>query len=105
MHWTRQIIALKAKSAQGGAGCTLQIFDLEAKQKLKSASMTEDVVFWKWISETSIGLVTDSSIYHWNVFDANQASPSKVFDRNTQLAQVRATPFRACWFVANWEVR
>jgi clathrin heavy chain len=94
MHWTRQIIALKAKSAQGGAGCTLQIFDLEAKQKLKSASMTEDVVFWKWISETSIGLVTDSSIYHWNVFDANQASPSKVFDRNTQLAQHQIINYR-----------
>lgn len=84
MHWTRQIIALKAQSR------TLQIFDLEQKQKLKSATMTEDVSFWKWISETSLGLVTESSVYHWNVFDPNQAMPVKVFDRNPNLS-VRST--------------
>src|ERR1700761_9767986 len=45
MHWNKQIIALKAQSR------TLQIFDLAQKQKLKSATMNEDVVFWKWFSE------------------------------------------------------
>lgn len=80
MHWTRQIIALRAQSR------TLQIFDLEQKQKLKSATMSEDVVFWKWISETTIGMVTDSSVYHWDVFDANQAAPVKVFDRNPNIS-------------------
>jgi clathrin heavy chain len=79
MHWTRQVIALKAQSR------TLQIFDLELKQKLKSTTMTEDVAFWKWISETSLGLVTDSSVYHWDVFDPSQAAPVKVFDRHTNL--------------------
>lgn len=79
MHWTRQVIALRAQSR------TLQIFDLEQKQKLKSTTMTEDVVFWKWISETSLGLVTDSSIYHWDVFDPTQAAPVKAFDRHTNL--------------------
>ena len=80
MHWTKQVIALKAQSR------TIQIFDLGAKQKLKSALMNEDVVFWKWYSETSLGLVTDTSVYHWNVFDPTQASPVKVFERNPQLA-------------------
>jgi clathrin heavy chain len=80
MHWSRQVIALKAQSR------TLQIFDLEAKQKLKSSVMSEDVSFWKWISETSMGLVTDTSVYHWDVFDQNQAAPVKVFDRNQNLA-------------------
>lgn len=79
MHWTRQVIALKAQSR------TLQIFDLEAKQKLKSATMSEDVSFWKWVSETTLGLVTETSIYHWNVFDPSQAAPVKVFDRNANL--------------------
>ncbi len=45
MHFTRQIIALRAQSR------TLQIFDLDQRAKLKSATMNEDVVFWKWISE------------------------------------------------------
>lgn len=79
MHWTRQVIALKAQSR------TLQIFDLEAKQKLKSATMSEDVSFWKWVSETTLGLVTETSIYHWDVFDPSQGAPVKVFDRNPNL--------------------
>jgi clathrin heavy chain len=87
MHWTKQIIALKAQAR------TLQIFDLGAKAKLKSATMNEDVVFWKWFSETSLGLVTDTAVYHWDVFDANQPSPVEVFKRNQNLA-VRGTRFK-----------
>jgi clathrin heavy chain len=80
MHWNKQVIALKAQSR------TIQIFDLGAKQKLKSAMMNEDIVFWKWYSESSLGLVTDTSVHHWNVFDPTQSSPVKVFERNAQLA-------------------
>lgn len=80
MHWTRQIIALRAQSR------TLQIFDLEAKQKLKSATMNEDVVFWKWISEKELGLVTETSVYHWDIFDPNQAAPVEVFKRNQSIS-------------------
>ncbi|KAI1333346.1 clathrin heavy chain-like protein [Xylariaceae sp. FL0255] len=79
MHWTRQIIALRAQNK------TLQIFDLDQKQKLKSATMTEDVVFWKWISESTLGLVTETSVYHWDIFDASQAAPVEVFKRNANL--------------------
>ncbi|KAI9795364.1 MAG: hypothetical protein M1833_007212 [Piccolia ochrophora] len=88
MHWDRQVIALKAQQR------TLQIFDLGNKQKLKSATMNEDVVFWKWFSETSLGLVTDNSVFHWNVFDATQASPVKVFDRNTNLQGCQIINYR-----------
>lgn len=87
MHWSRQVIALKAQSR------TLQIFDLEQKQKLKSTTMNEDVAFWKWISETTLGMVTESSVYHWDVFDPTQAAPVKVFDRNANL-QVCSHPPR-----------
>ena len=80
MHWTKQVIALKAQSR------TLQIFDLGAKSKLKSTTMNEDVVFWKWFSDTTLGLVTDTTVYHWNVFDANEAAPVEVFKRNQNLA-------------------
>ncbi|KAF8863426.1 clathrin heavy chain [Acephala macrosclerotiorum] len=88
MHWTRQIIALKAQSR------TLQIFDLGQKQKLKSATMNEDVGFWKWFSETSLGLVTDSAVYHWDVFDPNQASPVEIFKRNQNLAGCQIINYR-----------
>ncbi|KAK7568509.1 armadillo-type protein [Phyllosticta citricarpa] len=56
--------------------------------------MNEDVVFWKWYSETSLGLVTDNSVYHWNIFDPNQASPVKIFDRNPNLAGCQIINYR-----------
>ncbi|EOO02633.1 putative clathrin heavy chain protein [Phaeoacremonium minimum UCRPA7] len=97
MHWTRNIIALKAQSR------TLQIFDLEQKAKLKSATMGEDVVFWKWISDTTIGLVTDSAVFHWDVFDQTQAAPVEVFKRNPNLVGCQIINYRvnvdAKWMV------
>ena len=80
MHWNRQVIALKAQSR------TLQIFDLEQKKKLKSSTMNEDVQFWKWISEKELGLVTENSVYHWDIFDPNQAAPVEVFKRNQSMS-------------------
>lgn len=41
----------------------LQIFNIELKQKVKSHLMIEDVVFWKWISNTTLGIVTDTAVY------------------------------------------
>lgn len=87
MHWTRQVIALKASR-------NLQIFDLDQKVKLKSTTTNEDVVFWKWISESTIGLVTETSVSHWDVFDPNQPAPVKVFDRNANLTV--CLPFPSC---------
>ncbi|KAJ5170489.1 uncharacterized protein N7500_003272 [Penicillium coprophilum] len=88
MHWNKNIIALKAQ------GRTIQIFDLGARQKLKSANMNEDIVYWKWISERSLGLVTDSSVYHWDVYDATQQNPVKVFDRLPNLAGCQIINYR-----------
>ena len=80
MHWNKQVIALKAQSR------TLQIFDLGQKQKLKSTTTNDDVVYWKWINETTLGLVTDTAVFHWNVYDSNQQAPIKAFERNPNLA-------------------
>ncbi|KAF2405615.1 clathrin heavy chain [Trichodelitschia bisporula] len=88
LHWNRQIIALKAQQR------TLQIFDLAGKAKLKSASMNEDVVYWKWFSETSIGLITETAVYHWDIFDPTAASPSKAFERNNNLEGMQIINYR-----------
>lgn len=76
MNPEHQIIALKA-------GKQLQIFNIEMKAKVKSYSIHEDVVFWKWTSSESIGLVTTSSVYHWSI--EGTSSPEKVFDRHASL--------------------
>ena len=78
-HFNKQIIALRAQAR------TLQIFDLSAKAKLKSATMNEDVVFWKFTSENILGLVTETAVYHWDIFDPTQAAPVEVFKRNPNL--------------------
>jgi clathrin heavy chain len=59
-------------------GTTLQILNLDAKAKVKSHTMPEPLVFWKWISVSNLGLVTATSVYHWSLEDANP--PVKVFD-------------------------
>ena len=89
MHWNKNIIALRAQ------GRTIQIFDLGAKSKLKSSVMNEDIVYWKWFSETSLGLVTDTAVYHWDVYDAAQQNPVKMFDRLPNLSVRASYTFRS----------
>jgi clathrin heavy chain len=88
MHWTREILALKAQ------GRTVQVFDLPGKQKLKSTVMNEDIVFWKWYSDSSLGLVTESAVFHWNIFDPTQEAPVKMFDRHQNLAGCQIINYR-----------
>ncbi|KAI9753757.1 MAG: hypothetical protein M1815_006023 [Lichina confinis] len=88
MHWNQLVIALKAQQR------TLQIFDLDQRQRLKSAAMSEDVLFWKWYRENHLGLVTDNSIFHWNVFDTAQSAPVKVFDRHPSLQGCQIINYR-----------
>ncbi|KAL9713749.1 Clathrin heavy chain [Leucoagaricus gongylophorus] len=89
MHPTQKILALKA-------GRTLQIFNIETKQKVKSHVMNEDIAFWKWVSDSTIGMVTDTAVYHWSITDQT-SPPQKVFDRHptlqgSQIINYRVTP-------------
>lgn len=62
---------------------TLQIFNIEMKSKMKAHTMTEDVVFWKWISLNTLALVTETSVYHWSM--EGDSTPVKMFDRHSSL--------------------
>jgi clathrin heavy chain len=62
----RKVIALKAVTP-GTPGDNLQVFNLDTKTKLKAFQMNETVEYWKWTSATRIGLVTATSVYHWEV--------------------------------------
>lgn len=55
--------------------------------------MNEDVVFWKWISVNAIGIVTETSVFHWSVGDATSA-PQKVFDRHATLVGAQIINYR-----------
>lgn len=89
MNPVSNILALRS-------GTTVQVFNLDAKQKLKSHSMPENVVFWKWTSPNNLAMVTPTSVYHWPL--EGQAQPQKIFDRhptlgaNCQIINYRVSP-------------
>ena len=51
---------------------------------MKAHTMVDDVIFWKWISENMIALVTETTVYHWSMEGDSQ--PVKIFDRHSSLA-------------------
>lgn len=71
---------------------TLQIFNIEMKSKMKAHTMTEDVVFWKWISLNTLALVTKMSVYHWSM--EGDSTPVKMFDRHASLADCQIINYR-----------
>ncbi|OXG17129.1 clathrin heavy chain [Cryptococcus neoformans Ze90-1] len=81
-----KILALKA-------GRQLQVFNLGAKAKLGTHLMNDDVTFWTWINDTTLGIVTEREVYHWKVMDG-QAAPTKVFDRHANLTANQIINYR-----------
>ncbi|KAG6826426.1 hypothetical protein H0H92_015839, partial [Tricholoma furcatifolium] len=73
MHPRQKILALKGTLIFGSlllhksdaplqsANRQLQIFNIEAKSKVKSHVSNENIVFWKWVSDTTVGLVTETA--------------------------------------------
>ncbi|KXJ74614.1 hypothetical protein RP20_CCG013310 [Aedes albopictus] len=76
MNPASKVIALKAQK-------TLQIFNIEMKSKMKAHAMTEEVVFWKWITLNTLSLVTETSVYHWSM--EGDSTPVKMFERHSSL--------------------
>jgi len=74
------------------AALQLQIFNIESKSKVKSHVSTEEIVFWKWVNDTTIGMVTNSSVFHWSISDQNP--PTKIFDRHPTLSGCQIINYR-----------
>ncbi|KAF0717231.1 hypothetical protein AaE_010905, partial [Aphanomyces astaci] len=89
MNPLTKVIALRA-------GPQLQIFNMELRAKMKTHQMTEAVVFWRWITPNTIGLVTAGAVYHWSI--EGDSPPQKQFDRhanlgpNTQIISYETSP-------------
>ncbi|XP_047033103.1 clathrin heavy chain isoform X2 [Helicoverpa zea] len=91
MNPASKVIALKGKAGVE-AQKTLQIFNIEMKSKMKAHTMTEDIVFWKWISLNTLALVTKMSVYHWSM--EGDSTPVKMFDRHSSLADCQIINYR-----------
>ncbi|CAL5353166.1 unnamed protein product [Camellia sinensis] len=70
----------------------LQIFNIELKTKVKSHQMPEQIVFWKWITPKMLGLVTQTSVYHWSI--EGDSEPMKMFDRTANLVNNQIINYR-----------
>lgn len=92
MNPASKVIALKGKAGVEAAQKTLQIFNIEMKSKMKAHTMTEDVVFWKWISPNTLALVTKLSVYHWSM--EGDSTPVKMFDRHSSLSECQIINYR-----------
>lgn len=77
MNPISKVIALKS-------GQNLQIFNLELRAKMKATAMPTAVTYWRWISNSSIALVTETSVFHWSIEGSSE--PVKIFDRNPAIA-------------------
>jgi len=75
MNPSSNILALRS-------GLTVQVFNLDTKQKVSSHNMTEAVVFWKWANASTLALITSTSVWHWAV---NGGTPTKMFDRHASV--------------------
>ena len=54
---------------------------------------SEDVVYWKWISDSTLGIVTDTAVFHWSITNTT-SPPQKVFDRHATLAGCQIINYR-----------
>mmetsp|Transcript_6019 Transcript_6019/g.8838 ORF Transcript_6019/g.8838 Transcript_6019/m.8838 type:complete len:1716 (-) Transcript_6019:147-5294(-) len=63
---------------------TIQLFNLDTKQKVKSHQLAAVPRFWKWVNSKTIVIVTDTNVMHWDY--ETQDAPAVVFDRHANLA-------------------
>lgn len=54
----------------------MQIFNLEIGKKMKAHKMPDEepIAYWTWANGSTLGIVTDKSIYHWTTEGALAAT-------------------------------
>lgn len=83
MHPSKNIMAVRAKNPQNAI--ILQVYNLDTKSKMKDLIINYEVVFWKWLNDSTIGLVTTTSVLSLSILEMNSPA-KKVFDRQGPLA-------------------
>ncbi|AMD22448.1 HGR109Cp [Eremothecium sinecaudum] len=90
MHPTQKVISVRAN------GTIVQMFNLDTKEKLKSFQVDEPVIFWKWLSDEVLGIVTTNSLLLCNAFDGEpSAVPARLTARNVNLNNTQIINFVA----------
>lgn len=83
MHPKQNIIALRAKNDKNAS--IIQVFNMDTTEKLKDIVINYDVVYWKWLTDSVIGIVTNTSVLALSI-DNPETPAKKIFDRSGSLA-------------------
>jgi clathrin heavy chain len=85
MNPSSNILALKS-------GNQLQVFNMDTKAKLKATQMDDQIVFWRWLNDDVVALVTGTSVFHWSLSGPEQ--PVKMFERHANLASCQIISYK-----------
>ena len=77
MNPVNKVIAIKIEKR-------IQILNVETESEIRDYVMEYDIIFWKWISSDTIAIVTENSVYHWNI--KGNFIPQKIFDVHASLS-------------------
>lgn len=56
--------------------------------------MADEIVFWKWLGPSTIGIITETAAYHWSLEAGDDEGPHRVFDRHASLAGAQVINYR-----------
>ncbi|XP_076453102.1 clathrin heavy chain 2-like [Babylonia areolata] len=90
MNPTQPIIALKA-------GFRFEIFNLDTKTLIGRTHLHEPVSFWTWLNSDIVAIVTDTAVFHWDMWQASNinSTAERVFSRHHRLAFSEIVSYKA----------
>lgn len=83
MHPTQNIIIVRAKNDKNAT--VIQVFNFDTEDKMKNIELSHDVTYWKWLNESTVGLVTATSVLTLNITKKDEPA-KKIFDKTGNLA-------------------
>mmetsp|Transcript_13917 Transcript_13917/g.39575 ORF Transcript_13917/g.39575 Transcript_13917/m.39575 type:complete len:1722 (+) Transcript_13917:173-5338(+) len=89
MHPSELILAYRTDGQDGSA---MYVYNLEMKQEVTRYKMPEAVQFWKWVSGSTVAIVTATAVYHWSI--EGGGAPRKQFARHTNLTGCQIINYR-----------
>lgn len=62
----------------------VQVFNIDTKAKIASVQIGFEIIFWNWIDQKTLLLVSESAAYRWE-YEQQDSIPIKWFDKSAVL--------------------
>lgn len=86
---TENVLALRGREEGANRGHFVQVFDLDARARVGEAIFDEEIIYWKWLGNRCLVVITTTGVYHWMVrgsVDDPETAPALVFRQEGLLA-------------------